>query len=208
MTILDLAHERGVREIVHFTTNKGLLGVLYTKTLRSRARLADDQRLEHILKLNSATRKDTDWLDYVNLSVSQINAWFFSCSGRWHAYDDIWWAVLAFSPEILNHEGVVFASTNNIYTNVRRQEGEDGFQALFAPTITRWVGNVVDRHVSRPSYLTTCEQAEVLYPAEVSTEWLRRIYVRSEDHVDEVHAQIGAVGHRAVEVVVDASKFI
>lgn len=208
MTVLNLANERGVSEIVHFTTNKGLLGILYTKLLRSRARLADDQRLEHILKLNSATRKDTDWLDYVNLSVSQINTWFFNCSGRRHAYDDIWWAILAFSPEILNHEGLVFASTNNIYTSVRRQVGDDGFQALFAPTITRWVGNVVPRPVSHPSYLTTCEQAEVLYPGEVSTEWLRRIYVRSEDHVDEVHAQISGVGHRAVEVVVDASKFI
>ncbi|MCK6411649.1 MAG: DUF4433 domain-containing protein [Azonexus sp.] len=208
MTVLDLANERGVSEIVHFTTNKGLLGVLYTGLLKSRARLADDERLEHILKLNSATRKDTEWLDYVNLSVSQINTWFFSCSGRWHAGDDIWWPVLAFSPEILDHEGVVFATTNNIYTDVQRQVGEGGFHALFAPTITRWFGNVVARPVSHPSYLTTCEQAEVLYPAEVSTEWLRRIYVPSEAHADEVHAQIGAVRHRPVEVVVDASKFI
>jgi hypothetical protein len=208
MTILDLANERGVSEILHFTTNKGLLGILYTRLLRSRERLAEDQRLEHILKLNSPTRKDTEWLDYVNLSVSRINTWFFSCSGRRHANHDMWWAVLAFSPEILDYEGVFFATTNNIYTSVRRQQGEGGFQALFAPTITRWVGNVVVRPVSHPPYFTTCEQAEVLYPAEVSTEWLRRIYVRSEDHVDEVHAQIGAVGHRPVEVVVDASKFI
>lgn len=208
MTVLDLANQRGIREVVHFTTNRGLLGVLYTGLLKSRVRLADDERLEHILKLNSGSRKDTAWLDYVNLSVSRINTWFFSCSGRWHEDDDICWFVLAFAPEVLNHEGVFFTTTNNIYTGVQRQVGESGFNALFAPSITRWSGNVVVRPALHPAHLTTCEQAEVLYPEGVSTEWLRRIYVSSEDHADEVYAQIGAVGHRPVEVVVDASKFI
>ena len=208
MTIAALANERQISEIVHFTTNKGLLGVLYTQSLRARERLAEDARLEHILKLNSASRKDRLWFDYVNLSISKINSRFFSSSWRWHAMDDIWWAILAFSPEILGHEGVVFTTTNNMYTGVQRNGGVAGFNALFAPTITRWTGEYVTRPDSRPPFLSTCEQAEVLYPGEISTDWLQRVYVRNEGHADEVCAQMGAVCHRPIEVVVNPSKFV
>lgn len=208
MTISTLVNERQISEIVHFTTNKGLLGVLYTQCLRARERLAEDARLEHILKLNSAVRKDKPWFDYVNLSISRINSHFFSSSSRWHATDDIWWAVLAFSPEILGHEGVVFTTTNNMYTGVQRNSGVAGFNALFAPIITRWDGEYVTRPAAHPPFLTTCEQAEVLYPGEIPTDWLRRIYVQNESNADEVCAQIGAVCHRSIEVVVDPSKFI
>lgn len=209
MSVALRAAERNVSEIVHFTTNKGLLGVLYTESLKARARLAKDNRLEHILKPNSAFRKDLAWLDYVNLSVSHINTSFFSTSsGRWHVTEDIWWAVLAFSPEILDHVGVCFSTTNNIYTSVERGAGEAGFEAVFAPIINLWPGEIVVRGDEHPLCRSTCAQAEVLYPGEVSTRWLDRIYVRCDEHADEVQAQISAVRHRPIEVIVNPDKFI
>lgn len=199
---------RGVDEVLHFTTNAGLLGVLYSHTLKSRRRLTDDERLEHIFHPNSESRKDSEYLDYVNLSISRINNQFYNVSsGNWHRDKDIWWCILSFDPEILSHEGVLFTTTNNIYTSVMRNVGLDGFQDLFARVVTRWSGNVVYRDSAMLDKYTTCEQAEVLYPKEVSTEFLRKVYVINETDADEIEGQVQAVQHPALDICVDETLF-
>jgi len=55
--------------------------------------------------------------------------------------------------------------------------------------------------------MTTCVQAEALYPGEVSTEFLRTIYVADGAHADEVAGQMGAVGHRRVDIIVEPERF-
>ena len=75
---------RGVAQVVHFTTVSGLTGVLAAKAVKSRARLPTDKYLEHVYQPNSAIRKDRAWLDYVNLSISRINDWMFDSSTSWH----------------------------------------------------------------------------------------------------------------------------
>lgn len=198
---------RGITEVVHFTTNKGLTGILYSKALKSRKRLDRDEELKYIFGANAALRKDDAWLDYVNLSISEVNARFFDiCAGKWHVGKDLWWCVLAFAPEILCHKGVVFTTTNNIYTGVSRAEGLDGFEATFAPRVIRWSTNIAVRGAATSENLTTCEQAEILYPGFVDTEYLKRIYVSSGEDSDEVYGLFAAMNHPKVEVVIDAQK--
>jgi hypothetical protein len=60
--------------------------------------------------------------------------------GKWHSTMDGWWCLLSFSPEILLHPGVFFATTNNIYTSVQRKMGAQGLNDLFADRIQRWPG--------------------------------------------------------------------
>lgn len=207
MSIDKIISDREITEILHFTTNKGLLGILDSKGLTSRARLAENHRLEFILKYNSDIRKDKDWLDYVNLSISRINSAFFNSSDRWHVDSNIWWCILSFKPEILKHPNVSFATTNNIYTGVQRGSGCEGLESLFGSQTTRWHSNIVKRNPDLHTKYPTCEQAEVLYPALVSTEFLQCIYVRDEESYDQVHAQIIGTNHPQIEVILNPDMF-
>ena len=208
MNVDQIVRDRGITEVLHFTTNKGCLGVLATQSLKARQRLGSDEALEYILQVNAPDRsRDREWHDYVNLSISRINTNFFRASGSWHRDEDLWWCILSFSPEILGHPGVYFATTNNMYSGVRRAMGADGLTALFAPSIVRWHSSIVIRKADLPPNMTTCVQAEALYPGEVSTEFLRTIYVADGAHADEVAGQMGAVGHRRVDIIVEPERF-
>jgi len=207
MTIEEIVKKRKITEVLHFTTNKGLVGILYKRAVQSRKMLPNDKKLEYIFSPNAAFRKDDNWLDYVNLSISRINHQFFKSSQKWHKHKDVWWCMLSFDPEILSHSGVFFATTNNIYTGVHRQKGPNGLVALFENRITRWAGAEITREPNLPTNCPTCYQAEVLYPQELSTKFLRKIYVKEGDHQDEVYAQIGGVAHPNVEVYIKPEIF-
>ena len=191
--VVAAARERGITQVVHFTTVSGLTGVLASKAVKSRARLPTDKYLEHVYQPNSAIRKDRAWLDYVNLSISRINDWMFDSSASWHVLEDNPWVVLAFDPELLGDPGVVFATTNNIYPACRRHEGLDGLEAIFAPTVKGWYGTVHDRAGKQLDWPTD-RQAEVLYPGEVPCRYLRRIDVQQADVIDTVCGALGVLG--------------
>lgn len=208
MSVSDAVLEHGIREILHFTTNHGLVGIFQSGAVKSRAVLPTEKTLDHVYSPNAAYRKDTAHLDYVNLSISEINLHLFGISwGKWHADKDIWWAILAFDPEITAHEGVIFTTTNNIYTGVRRGTGEDGLRRLFEQRVTRWAGNDVIRPDGHPLHLPTCPQAEVLYPRELSIDYIQRIYVREGTHADVVTAQLEVLNRDPVEVVIEPAVF-
>lgn len=210
MTIRAVITQRKIEEILHFTANKGVLGILDSKFLKSRERLLSDQRLEYILQPNAADRsKDAAWLDYVNLSISRINSNFFSVSaGNWHKDKNLWWCILSFRPEILDHDGVFFATTNNIYTGVTRANGPIGLESMFASRVTQWVGKVVKRDDKIPDNWPTCVQAEILYPAQVSTEYLQKIYVNDEQSADELAGQFSMLRHPFVPIEIRPEFFI
>lgn len=208
MSVDHIVRERGIAEVLHFTTNKGCLGILATQSLKARKRLKDDETLAFILQLNAQDRsRDAAWHDYVNLSISRINTQFFKASGNWHCNEDIWWCILSFTPEILGHDGVYFTTTNNMYSGVRRANGAEGLSALFAPVVIQWHSSTVRRSADLSPDMTTCEQAEALYPGEVSTRFLRTIYVEDAAHADEVAGQISVVGHPPIDIMVDPDKF-
>lgn len=183
-TVADIVAARGITEVLHFTTNHGLTGILAQKAVLSRQRLPESKYLEHVYKPNADVRKDQSWLDYVNLSISRINAEYFGHSSRWHKHQQVWWCALSFDPEILSHDGVIFATTNNMYTGCHRAEGPTGLEALFGERTVRWGTNVVKRDPQILDSWTTCHQAEVLYPQSLSISYLMQVYVATGPHAD------------------------
>lgn len=182
--VLQVVQRRAIREVLHFTTSLGLLGVLGSGLVLSRARLPENRYLEHVFKPNS-TRKDVAWLDFVNLSISDINEWMFDRSENWHVSEDLWWACLSFTPAILAEPGVVFTTTNNIYPSVRRSYGAGGLEALFAPRVIGRYQSVHER-AQKTDAQPTDRQAEVLFPRQISAEALRAVYVREPEHLDDI----------------------
>ena len=187
--VVQAAQQRGITDIVHFTTVSGAVGVLGSGAVKSRRRLPEDKYLEHVYRPNSEVRKDPAWLDYVNLSVQRINDWMFDASTRWHADSDNSWVVLSFDVEILGHPGVVFTTTNNIYPHCRRAEGIAGFSRLFDPVVR---GRYDKRHTreDKEASWPTDRQAEVLYPGELSCDHLRCIDVQCAEKEDTVHGAL------------------
>ena len=177
----------------------GVIGILAAGAVKSRKRLPHDRYLEHVYRPNAALRKDIEWLDYVNLSLTRINDWMFEHSERWHAAENNPWVVLSFDPEILGHPGVVFPTTNNFYSACRRAEGLAGFKRLFADQVRGRPGALHDRRNKRPDWPTD-RQAEVLYPGELSCDHLQRIDVQIEATIDKVHGIQGGLNLDEVPV--------
>jgi hypothetical protein len=208
MTVVDSIAARQIDEVVHFTSSHGCLGTLYTKQLQSRQRLEGDPMVEYLFKPNAKLRKDPAYLDYVSLSISHINTQFYNISSSsWHREEPIFWCILSFDPVILSHAGVEFATTNNIYSSVRRGPGVASLEALYADQVVRWPGNNVNRSAGLAARHPTCFQAEALYPSAVSTDHLQRIYVRIHTDQSEVVGFLKATFHRDVEVLIAPEKF-
>lgn len=205
MTIQEIIEARNIRQILHFTTSDGLLGMLAGQppSLLPRAQLSQERHLEFILTVNSPIRKDEEWTSYNSLSITRINRYFFKYSLRNHP--NAYWAILAFSPEILTHPGVVFATTNNIYFDVVRGEGPEGLNRLFAPTI-RNRGRNICRQTGHTLDCPTDIQAEVLYPGALSFDFLKEIYVPNEKAKWLIDAQV-QFHHKAYTVRISPGYF-
>lgn len=203
-----LINDRNIKEIVHFTTNVGLLGILRTGAVLPNSQLKEENTLAFIFQQNSLKRKEWDsrWLNYVNLSVTKINLEFFEHSKGVHRTKDIFWAILAFSVEIIFDEGVYFTTTNNIYPSNLRGLGLEGFQTMFNDSIE---GKFQKRIIRTPSHLpswTTCEQAEVLYPGRLDLNHLVKVYVSCYEDKASIMGQL-AVLDLVLDVEVCPNKF-
>jgi len=184
MKVQEIIDRHGIEEILHFTTNKGLTGILATGTVKARNLLPKEKYLEYIYEYNCPNRsRDKEWWGYANLSITSVNRKLFNISsGKWHVDEDGWWCVLSFLPEICTHKGVYFTTTNNMYSGVERRQEAEGLEALFAPRICQWTSNYISRPLDCPSNQPTCHQAEVLYPHEVSLKYCTRIYVGNNEN--------------------------
>jgi len=193
VTIQDIIKHRGIEEILHFTTSQGLTGILASKAIIPRKRLPKEKYLERIVIYNCNDRsRDKEWLDYVNLSITTINLRLFGISeGKWHKDIDGWWCVLSFKPEILTHTGVYFCTTNNAYPSVQRRKGALGLASLFDEKIERFPNWIAERTRATPENQPTCNQAEVLYPELLSTDYLQHVYVKNEEHAYATESIIG-----------------
>lgn len=191
--VVEAARRRGITEVLHFTTNKGAVGVLHDGAIRCRRSLPHEANLEFIYRPNAVDRsRDISWHGYVNLSISRINRSMFDSSRGWHDGDGISWVIFAFDPEILGDPGVVFATTNNAYPTVRRAEGVAGFEQLFRDSIPwGYYGSVHRRRRATPVTYTTDPQAEVLYPWALSLECLAGIYVQDEACLEQIEGLLG-----------------
>lgn len=203
-----LIEDKAIEEILHFTTNLGLLGTFRTEGLLPNSELKKEDTLAFIFKQNSLKRKEWDlkWLNYVNLSVTKLNFEFFNYSRNVHQGSDIFWAILSFSPQILLDPGVYFTTTNNIYPSCIRGEGMENFERMFSNPITGKYQKKIYRGSSHIPSWTTCEQAEVLYPGKLSLTHLKKIYVSNFEDKASVMAQLTMLD-LALNVEVCPNKF-
>lgn len=191
--VLYLARERGIIEVVHFTTNHGIVGALSRRAVLSRKRLPAEAHLEHVYRPNVNNRKDPAWLDYISLSITRINDSMFESSRRWHVEDGVSWVVISFTPDILTHPGVVFTTTNNIYPARLRAEGSSGFEQMFAYHVASRYGGIKIRQQNHPANCPTDRQAEVLYPGVLSLQYMQRIDVQTGECQDDVEGMLGVL---------------
>ncbi|PHM36463.1 DarT ssDNA thymidine ADP-ribosyltransferase family protein [Xenorhabdus innexi] len=215
MNINDFILKKNITEILHFTTVKGLTGCASQQRVLSRKALGEEQYLSYIASPVSKERKeaektfnkDENWLDFINLSISEINTHYFNAAQRWFHEHDAWWCIMSFDPIILTHDNVYFTTTNNIYTSVKRNKGLSGLQAMYDAQIVRWNSNVVYRE-GRAKHLTTCEQAEVLYPNPLSLNFLKKIYTQCPEQEASVYGTLCSLGIRSVEIETMPNKFL
>jgi len=188
------AKKRGITSIVHFTRRAGLVGIFASSAVKSRQDLPEDKHVKHVYEANAVDRRlDQRWHGYINLSVTNINMHMFKFSQRKHPDED--WMILEFGPKILQHRGVVFCTTNNIYPSAHRCRGLKGFEQMFAETVPGWYGNELDRRCRLPCE-TTDPQAEVLYPFELSLKHLHTVTVADDNGVDAVEAALSHSSHK------------
>lgn len=201
--------DRGITEVLHFTTSHGLLGVLTLRELRSRDLLTSDDYLEQIYRPNANSRYEApSYWRYVNMSIGVVNERFFRISQRWHASDEgLFWAILHFQPVLLAHPGVLFSPGNMGYAGMEPAQGYDGFTALFADGVPAGFGQTMARRRDRAADLPTNPQAEVLYPDRLSTEYLFKVTVADDEDAASVEAVVRAIDHPDVQVVVDPEMF-
>ena len=192
MTMKEVIKNREIKEILHFTTNRGITGILDSGVVKPRRQLAKDKRLEYIVKLNCPDRsRDAEWHDHVSMSITKVNQVLFRISkDKWHSGMVGWWCILSFSANILTHPGVVFCTTNNAYSGVVvRGTGAAALESLFADEVVEYEsGTVARRRRSAPANEPTCKQAEVLYPGELSLDYLKYIYVNKSDDASAVES--------------------
>ena len=208
ISVSELAENKGITEVLHFTTNTGFLGMVSKGQVLPNSKLHKEDTLAFIFQQNSQTRKEKNpkWLDYINLSISRLNHEFFDYSQYIHRNKDMYWVILSFSPEILSHQGVYFTTTNNIYPSCLRGQDTEGFEAMFKDPIEgKFQQNIFRGDSHLPSW-TTCEQAEVLYPDGLPFEYLNRIYVCNEETKPCVSAQMMLYNH-SIEIVVAPGVF-
>ena len=170
-----------------------------------------NEYVEFVYQANCIDRtKDIDWVGYVNLSISRINRRMLAFLEGWPDREEKWWAVLAFDPSMLSDPGVWFCTTNNVYSNCKRGQGLKGIEALFDPVVY-WghYNSYYKRATTTPDSLPTDPQAEVLYPGKVPLEYLRAIYVKTGENVDEIHSYMAGLGlNMNIEIVARPEVFL
>lgn len=185
-TISEFIKANGIKEVVHFTHHAGALGILDTRSLIPNAGLKNEKRLEFILKLNNEQRKDPLHAKYNSMSITEPNRKFFGFSRSRHGKTgDVWWCVLAFSPAIMTHPGVLFCSGNNTWPNTRRAEGINGLAGMFADQVPGTYNSLIKRPPAHPRNVPTSLEAEFLYPDRISLDHLLRVYFECQDNADE-----------------------
>lgn len=206
MSVAGRARERGISQVLHYTSNKGMMGLICGGSLLSRQRVANDPELAFIFQ-SIWPIKAPRWVDHISLSLSQINLDLFqrSCSN----YPQFWWAVLSFTPDILDDDDVWFTTTNNAYEDAcARGQGVEGFEAMFACRVPYgYYGSVAHRGPTRPDAHPTHRAAEVLYPGALNFEHLQAVYVLQAQHRRLISAWCSAYGHPALPVEIRPDAF-
>jgi ssDNA thymidine ADP-ribosyltransferase, DarT len=204
VTVVDLAAEFGVTELLHYTPNPGMLGTLRTECLLSRRRVEGNEEVAYIRE-PVWPRKKERWTDHVSLSISRINAELFEQSRR--HYPEHWWSILSFDTAMLDVEDVWFATCNNFFPRCQRNQDEAGFRALFAEEVVGKLDTLHRRDDTMPASWPTDRTAEVLYPGQIGLSHLRSIYVSELKHRAIILAWSEALSIEPPMVLIEPQRF-
>lgn len=185
MSIAEKINQKGISEVLHFTLDNNLIGIVANGCLLSRVELdkkaLNYQSLEFVNDIIWTDRnRDAEWTDHINLSIDSVNQ-FLLDRARANNLNHKWF-ILSFDPEILTHDEVYFTTTNNAYVpHVRRNKGCEGFELPFTETYKDRLGYMHSRKPRLEANFPTSQQAEVLYPKRLTLEKVLKIYVENED---------------------------
>jgi hypothetical protein len=197
------ASARGITEVLHYTSERGIYGALVKDAVLSRKRLENDPEIEFIFQAVWPVKAPA-WADHISLSLSRINLDLFERS-RGH-YPEYWWGVISFKTEILDHDDVYFTTTNNIYPTCERGQGVEGFEQLFRPSVLGRYSHEWTRDRLTDDQPTD-RAAEVLYLGELSLDYLHCIYVPGQDERRLIRAWCDALGREEPPVVIRPDVF-
>lgn len=195
MSISAFIRDHGITEVVHFTTHEGILGILDVRNILPNAELKKEKRLEFIVKLNTEYRKDPQFAGYNSVSITEPNRKFFGYSRKRHAGgQNLWWCVIALTPAIMEHDGVLFCSGNNTWPRTIRKAGLKGLTAMFDDPVPGTYSSWVHRSPHHLRNVPTSLEAEFLYPGRIPLDFFLRVYFEHQDHADEFVAYANTLG--------------
>jgi len=198
---------RGIRHLVHFTTEQNLPIILESGSILSRLKLTEithpDDAIQDAIVTNDTIRLDGK-TDFVNLSIEHPNIPLLNAYKRRNSLSYVNWCLLLLDPELIYHEETLFSVTNAA-SNRARQIGIDGSFASFCRLFDAKYAKTASVSVSKR--YTADLQAEVLYKGEVSTRFLREVVFESEAHRVKAVSALRLLGTPIPETRVDADLF-
>ena len=192
----EAAAARGIEEIVHYTTQRGVFGAIAKGAILSRPRLDEDDWLEHIFSGiwdNNAKAE----LDNVHMSVGRINAYLLGRSKLQRP--EMWWCVLSFGIDILDEPGVQFTTVNNIWPRRLKGSGVAGFEGMFADSVAGRFEDVHHRTNHSPAEPTHFS-AEVLFPGQIALDRVQRVYVEKPEHAWSIRTHCNTFDRPSLDV--------
>lgn len=184
MSITDKINRKGINEVLHFTLDNNLIGIIANGCLLSRSELdkkeLEYQSLEFVNDIIWTDRnRDAEWTDHINLSIESVNQFLLDRARANNSNHN--WFILSFDPEILTHNEVHFTTTNNAYIPyVKRNKGCEGFELPFIENYKDRLGNMHSRKRTLGVNFPTSQQAEALYPKKLTLDKMSKIYVENE----------------------------
>jgi hypothetical protein len=184
--------KRGITRLCHFTPSRNLVhivsgqaGILGTKEL------LEDQRA---LFTPTDTRRLDGHLECVCCSIEYPNTWYLAKAQEEEVlFPD--WVIVLISPKYLWTPGTLFCPRNAAAGYGRYlAEGEIGYRAMFAPSVTGAAGRTRRRAEYHLPCCPTDDQAEVLIPTSIPASDILGIVVRSEAQAKNELARLRLVG--------------
>jgi hypothetical protein len=207
MSVAAAALGRGITEVLHYTSEKGVMGSIIVDALLPRAQVETNEEVAFIYEGVWDRSRDMDWIGHTSMSVTKVNTDLFRRS-RWN-HPQWWWAIMSFPVDILDDPDVVFTTTNNAYTETcQRSSGLDGFTAMFAEAVPwGYFDTVARRGPGFPLALPTHNAAEILYPDALPLSQLSALYLPDPTNLSLIRTWCEIYGRDPLNIVVRPNLF-
>lgn len=193
MSVVDRARARGVTRLVHLTPTRNIPHILDAGAIRPVATLHNDVRACFVAgdlrRLDGRPEFTCCSVEYPNLHYLRHAA-----LRQPRVFPD--WTILMLDLTLLDRASVLFVA-RNAASRAPARSGGDGYEAMYADTVTGAGGRVFARGRTRLPAAPTDEQAEVLVPGDIGVSHIRGVIAPSTDAVLELRAQLSQVGRAA-----------